>query len=155
MDNKKIEIITYQPIFAKDFYELNVAWLEKYFYVEPYDEKVLSKPKENIINSGGFIFFAKYNGKIAGTVALKNQNTFFELTKMAVSPEFQGLGIGKKLLEFCIDFAIKKNWTSITLYSHRSLKSAIHIYKIYGFKEIPLEKDVHYERADIKMIMEL
>ncbi len=155
MKNITIEIIPFEEKYATYFYDLNVAWLEKYFYVEPYDEKVLSNPVENIIDKGGFIFFAKYDNKIAGTVALKNQHSFFELTKMAVSPKFQGLGIGKKLLEFCIDFATKKGWESITLYSHRSLVNALHIYKKYGFEEIPLEKDVHYERADIKMRLKL
>ena len=56
MEIEKVEIIAYQPEFAIDFYSLNVAWLEKYFYVEPYDEKVLSNPQKHIIETGGYIF---------------------------------------------------------------------------------------------------
>jgi ribosomal protein S18 acetylase RimI-like enzyme len=155
MEIEKLEIIAYQPEFAKDFYSLNVAWLEKYFYVEPYDEKVLSNPQEYVLEPGGYIFFAKYKNEIVGVVALINQKTFFELSKMAVSPKYQGLKIGLQLMNYCIEFARNQQWKSITLYSHRTLVPAINLYKKVGFKEAELEKDVHYERANIKMLLEL
>lgn len=150
-----VEIIDFQAKYATRFYELNVEWLEKFFYVEPYDQKVLSNPKEFIIDKGGYIFFAKYNDEIVGTVALINQNSFFELSKMAVSPKYQGLKIGKKLMDYCIAFSKKKGWKSITLYSHRKLVPAINLYKKIGFIEIELEAESHYERSDIKMLLEL
>jgi ribosomal protein S18 acetylase RimI-like enzyme len=155
MDRNNLEIIAYQPVFAKDFYNLNVAWLKKYFYVEPYDKKVLNNPQKYVIDPGGFIFFAKYNNEIIGVVSFINQKTFFELSKMAVSPKYQGLKIGLKLMNFCIEFARKQQWKSITLYSHRKLVPAINLYKKIGFKEILLEENSHYERSDIKMLLEL
>ncbi|WP_159947805.1 GNAT family N-acetyltransferase [Polaribacter septentrionalilitoris] len=155
MYNSSIEIVHFKQIYSKYFYNLNIEWLEKYFYVEPYDEKVLSNPQKYVINPGGYIFFAKYNEEIIGVVSLIHQKTFFELSKMAVCPKYQGLKIGQKLLDYTINFAKKKRWKSITLYSHRTLEAAIYLYRKNGFKEIPLEKEVHYERADIKMILEL
>ena len=74
---------------------------------------------------------------------------------MAVAPKYQGLKIGQKLMHFCIEFAKSKNWKNITLYSHRKLVPAINLYRKIGFKEVELEKDVHYERANIKMLLEL
>jgi len=150
-----IEIIPFEPQYATHFYALNVAWLRKYFYVEPYDEKILSNPETYILKNGGFIFFAKSNAEIVGTVALIKQGGFFELSKMAVRPAYQGKKIGLQLMEHCIAFARKQQWKSITLYSHRSLIAAIFLYKKIGFKEIALEEDVHYERADIKMRLDL
>lgn len=150
-----VEIIDFKDEFANDFYNLNVEWLEKYFYVEPYDKKVLSQPKKYIIDNNGYIFFAKYNNEVVGTVALINQTDFYELSKMAVSPKYQGLKIGQKLMNHCIEFAKKQGWESITLYSHRSLVPAINLYKKVGFVEVELEKDSHYERSDIKMKMSL
>jgi ribosomal protein S18 acetylase RimI-like enzyme len=155
MDIQNLEIIAYQTVFAKDFYNLNVAWLEKYFYVERYDKKVLNDPQKYVIEPGGFIFFAKYHDKIVGVVALINQKTFFELSKMAVSPEYQGLKIGLSLMNFCVEFARNQQWKSITLYSHRKLTPAISLYRKIGFKEVEVEKEVHYERANIKMVLEL
>jgi ribosomal protein S18 acetylase RimI-like enzyme len=153
--NKKLDIIPFDLQYSNRFYDLNVEWLEKYFYVEPYDKKVLSNPQEYIIDNGGYIFFAKFNDVVVGTVALINQSTFFELSKMAVSPKYQGLKIGQQLMNHCIDFAKQQDWKSITLYSHRSLGPAINLYKKVGFVEVELEKDSHYERSDIKMKLDL
>ena len=151
----KVNIIAFEEQYATDVYDLNVAWLQEYFYVEPYDEKVLSNPKEFIIQNGGFIFFAKINTEIVGTVALINQGNFFELSKMAVKPNYQGKKIGLQLMQHCIKFARSKKWESITLYSNRKLVPAINLYTKIGFQEITLEKDVHYERSDIKMRLDL
>ena len=94
-----VEIINFHPDYSTIFGDLNIEWLEKYFYVEPYDKKVLTKPKEYIIDLGGFIFFAKHKHQIVGTVAsLIKQKEGFELSKMAVVPEFRGLKIGQQLM---------------------------------------------------------
>ncbi|WP_108802280.1 GNAT family N-acetyltransferase [Aquimarina sp. Aq107] len=153
MDSKgQIEIIPFDSKYSKDFADLNVAWLEKYFVVEPHDVDLLERCEETIIQNGGYIFFAKSNTIIAGTFALiKKQNGVYELGKMAVSPEFQGQQIGQKLMSFCIDFAKKQHWTKILLYSNTVLKNAIHIYKKFGFVEIDLENDSPYQRSNIKM----
>ena len=148
-----LEIIPFKPKYSQDFYNLNTEWLEKYFYVEPYDEKVLSNPEKYIIETGGYIFFIKNETKIIGTIALIRQQTYFELSKMAILPEYRGQKIGLKLIEYCINFAKQEKWKSITLYSHKKLVPAINLYKKVGFVEVPLDIDVHYERANIKMIL--
>lgn len=53
----KIKIIPFDKKYAKDFYKLNIEWLTTYFYVEPFDETVLSQPELHIIDQGGHIFF--------------------------------------------------------------------------------------------------
>ncbi len=148
-----MKIIPYKPQYANDFKQLNIEWLETYFYVEPYDLAVLSDPEHYIINKGGYIFFVKDDEHILGTVALMPtlQNNIFELTKMAVHPKSRGKGIGKQLMDNCISFAKAKEMSSLILYSNTVLENAIHIYKKYGFKEIPVEVDASYKRANIKM----
>ena len=152
---ENIEIVGYETKYASHFYDLNVAWLENYFYVEPYDQNVLSNPKKYVIDPGGYIFFAKYATEIVGVVSLINQKSFFELSKMAVTPKYQGLKIGLQLMNFCIKFAKQKQWKSITIYSHKKLLPAIQLYKKVGFKEISLEENSHYERSNIKMLLEI
>ena len=112
---------------------------------------MLSDPQGEIIDKGGMIFYAKYNDKIIGTVSLlKIDDITFELTKMAVSDGNQGLGIGRKLLEHCLNKAKENGIQKLILYSNRKLLPAIHLYESFGFSEIPVEEGV-YERADIKM----
>jgi N-acetylglutamate synthase-like GNAT family acetyltransferase len=148
----EISIIPFDKQYATHFYELNVVWLEKYFYVEDYDREVLSKPQQYIIDPGGHIFFAIQNNEILGTVALlKNEEGIYELTKMAVSPKHQDKKVGQLIMQYCIDFAKENKYKKLFLYSHTILANAIYIYRKYGFIEIDVETDSPYERSDIKM----
>ena len=151
----KITIIPFKEEFSKHFRDLNIAWLEKYFFVEDHDREVLENAKKYIINKGGYIFFALYNNKVVGTVALTNEKEGYELSKMAVLPKYQGLKIGQLLMQHCIDFAISNRWDKLLLYSNTVLENAIYIYKKYGFKEVELEPDSPYLRSNIKMVLKL
>ncbi len=151
-----MEIISYEAQYAEDFKQLNIEWLEKFFWVEPHDEEVLGNPEKYIIAPGGNIFFVRENEKIIGTVALmKIEDGIFELTKMAVIPAAQGRNIGQKLMEHTLDFARRKGWKKLIIYSNRKFENAIYIYKKFGFKEIPIEEDNPYVRGDIKMELPL
>jgi len=151
LENNKIIIIPFSPEYREAIKILNLEWLQKYFRVESKDEKILSDPQGEIIDKGGMIFYAQYNNQIVGTISLLKIDSFtFELSKMAVSDGNQGLGIGKKLIEHCLNEATNKGIRKLILYSNRKLHPAIHLYESFGFKEISLEDGI-YERADIKM----
>ncbi|MFT6845594.1 MAG: GNAT superfamily N-acetyltransferase [Flavobacteriales bacterium] len=156
MDSKDkiplVKIIAYESGFKQDFYRLNIEWLAKFFEVEPYDEQVLSKPEEYILKDGGAIYFAKLNEEIIGTVALlKRGNGVFELTKMGVTPAYQGLKIGQKLMYAAIHEASQMGATRVFLDSNRILEPAITLYHKVGFKEIPVPADSPYKRCNIRM----
>ena len=115
------------------------------------------KSKKIIIDNGGIVLFAQYNDEIVGTVALMylEDENCFELTKMAVSPDYRGNKIGQIILENCIKKAKEMGLNKVILYSNRVLENAIHIYKKNGFVEIPVECGSPYKRADIKMELKL
>lgn len=150
-------IIFFDPKYAKDFHDLNIEWLETYFYVEPFDKEVLSKPDKYIINKGGHIFFLLEKDTVLATVALMptEDPTVLELTKMAVTPRARGKKFGQRLLQYCIDFAKSKDYAALMLYSNTILEDAIHLYRKYGFEELELEEHNPYERANIKMLRKL
>jgi ribosomal protein S18 acetylase RimI-like enzyme len=154
MDNK-IEIIPFIDALAHHFTALNKAWLQKYFVVEPIDDKMLANPQEYFIDKGGFIFFAIYNNEVAGTFALlKVSDTVFELSKMAVDEKFQGKNIGNAMMEFCLLEAKRLQLLKVILYSNTLLGPAIHLYKKFGFTEIQDFKS-EYKRANIKMEIDI
>ena len=147
-----LKIIAFNPLHINRFRDLNVAWLQKYFYVEPKDTLLLENCKKSIIDQGGYIYLAEYDGQVVGCFSFIRLNeTTYELGKMAVDPEYQGLNIGQRLLEFAIAFARSKKWKKIVLYSSTKLDAAMHIYRKYGFKGVALEKDLPYVRSDVKM----
>ena len=149
-------IIPFEEKYTDDFKRLNLEWLQHYFNVEPYDEYQLSNPKQEIINKGGFIFLAKENGGIVGTVALmKETENSYELTKMSVTKSSQGKGISKLLMDACIELAKEKRLHRLFLYSNTKLTPAMQLYRNYGFVEIPLEAKSHYQRSNIKMDLKI
>ncbi len=148
-----LRIESFRPEFAQSFFDLNIEWLKTYFYVEDYDREVLSKPQQYILDRGGNLFFVVDGKEVYGTVALMPYDaTTFELTKMAVSPELRGKKIGQQLMVHCIEFA-KKEGKNLVLYSNTKLENAIHIYKKFGFVEIPVEANSPYDRSNIKMTL--
>jgi N-acetylglutamate synthase-like GNAT family acetyltransferase len=151
-----VNIIPYEDKHASAFKQLNIEWLQQYFVVEAYDEYQLSHPSEEIINKDGYIFLAKDNETIVGTVALmKETDQSFELTKMSVTKNSQGKGISKLLMDACIWSAKEKKWDRLFLYSNTILVPAMRLYRQYGFIEIPLENNSHYHRTNIKMELKL
>ena len=150
--NMDLRIIPFQSHLAADFKALNMAWLEKFFFVEPKDELLLNNCEESIIRKGGLIFFAELDNKIVGCFSfIKVEDKVYELGKMAVDHHYQGLKIGQTLLNYGIDHAKEHQWNKIVLYSSRKLNTALHIYEKYGFKEIEMENEQPYTRGDIKM----
>ncbi|MCL6218301.1 GNAT family N-acetyltransferase [Zunongwangia pacifica] len=151
-----MNIISFEPKYSSHFKNLNIEWLEKFFWVEPHDNEVLGNPEEFIILPGGQIFLVKESEEIIGCVALmKIEENIFELTKMAISPNHRGKQIGQKLMKHAIDFANKMGWKELILYSSKKLENALHIYRKFGFMEIPIEENNPYARGDIKMKLSL
>jgi GNAT superfamily N-acetyltransferase len=147
-----LNIVPFKTRYTTKFKDLNIAWLEKYFYVEPMDAILLENCEANVINKGGAIFFAQYNEEIVGCFAfLKVGDRVYELGKMAVDPNYQGLKIGQALLGFAIDHAKQHQWDRLILYSNTKLENALYIYRKFGFKQIEIEKNLPYARSDIKM----
>ncbi len=152
----KISFKKFSKIDTEKFKSLNLEWLDTYFKVEPIDELVLNNPKGEVIDKGGFIFMIQKNYNTIGTFAfIKKNEKVYEFSKMAITPDERGNGYGNIAMEFIIQFAKNKKWSKLILYSNTKLKNSIHLYKKYGFKEIPLEKNLIYSRGNIKMELSL
>lgn len=146
-----IQIVDYNLFYAQAFYDLNHEWITTYFVMEEADEKSLGDPQGYIINKGGHILMALFNGEPVGTCALiKDGENAFELAKMAVAPKMQGMKIGKMLGEAAVDRARRAGASKVFLLSNRRLTPALNLYRRLGFEEVPMEPS-NYKRADIKM----
>ena len=146
-----LQIIPYEPPHREKFRELNEAWISRYFKLEEPDRRALNDPEGYIIDKGGFIYMALYDGNVVGACALiKIDEQVVELAKMAVDDSVQGKGIGYALGKACIDKAREMGFSTIELLSNTKLSPAIHLYRKLGFVEVPLPP-TEYERANIKM----
>ena len=146
-----VEIINYSDEYADDFKQLNLGWLNKYNLAESHDLQIINDPKGTILDRGGYIYLAKERDNIVGTAGIANDgNNVFELVKMSVAPAFHGRGIGKTLLEKCLDKARELKAKKIFLYSNSQLTTAIALYKKYGFAHVDASNSP-LVTADVKM----
>lgn len=147
-----IKVVDYSPEYAKAFYDLNIAWISAAYEVEEEDRKILSDPDKYILQKGGVVIIALYNGIPVGTCALiKAEEGVYEMSKMTVVAEMRGKNAGKILGNAIIEKGRSLDADKIQLFSNRKGSAvAIQLYKKLGFIEIPLEGQA-YKRADIKM----
>src|SRR5215207_8937059 len=114
-----ITIVHYKPEHQPAFEGLNRQWIEKYFRMEDRDVFTLTQPHEAILNLGGAILMALYDGVVAGTVALRKiDEATFELTKMAVDENFRRKGIAEALGKASIEWAERERAERVILFSH-------------------------------------
>lgn len=145
-----IEIIRYNETFKDDFKKLNYEWLEKYFKVEPVDEQLLSNPETEVLEKGGEIFIALEDKKAIGTACiLKNDAISCEVGKMAVTSNSQGKGVGRLLMNKCLEECVTKGFQKVILYSNDLLVPAKNLYESMGFKQVE-NLDSYYERGGLK-----
>lgn len=103
---------------------------------------------------------AEVEGKVVGGIGIApfdERSKICELQKFYVSPEAQGLGIGKKLMETALDFAAKY-YSQCYLETHHKLEVASILYEKYGFtlltEPIPGSEHSAMDRWYIKNLVE-
>lgn len=149
---KGCEIVTYTSAYRDDFIRFNREWIERFFCIEPCDEKVFADPEGEIISKNGQIFIALEDGVAVGCCALiyHADTDEYEMAKMAVSPAAQSRGIGYKLATTLIHYAREHGARCIFLEANTKLEASVHLYEKLGFKAV--DKYIPaYERCDLFM----
>jgi ribosomal protein S18 acetylase RimI-like enzyme len=150
-----IEIVNYRPEHQPHFERMNSEWISENFDLEPVDLYVLQNPEEAIINKGGAILMALYNGEVAGTAGLRKiDEETYEFTKMTVDKNYRRKGIAETLCYASFDKARELGAKTVILYSNTVQAAAIKMYEKIGFQHLPVENTV-YKRANVKMTIDL
>ncbi len=146
-----MEIIPYQPRHAAAWKTLNEAWIAKHFAIEAKDREVLDDPVGKIIAKGGRIFIAERDGVAIGCVGLiALDDGGFEVAKMTVGEAARGTGLGKKLMQACIDAAREAGAPRLYLETNDSLGPALGLYRSMGFVDLP-PRETPYARCNVWM----
>lgn len=138
------------------FVALNREWLVQYGLLEQPDEEQLADPWTHILNPGGQLFVATDEGVLVGTCAIAPVGDgVMELVKLAVSEQARGKGLGRLLVQQCLEFARERGFRRVVLLSNSQLQSALRIYESLGFRHRPVPADSHYLTADVYMELDL
>jgi putative acetyltransferase len=131
---------------------LNRAWLVDHALLEPADEPHLTDPVGTIADEGGTIFVALLGGEVVGTAAvLPHGSGEMVLLKLTVDNRQRGHGIGRRLLEACVNEARARSSVRLVLLSNSGLRPALRLYESMGFRHRPLPDVVPYESTDVCM----
>jgi ribosomal protein S18 acetylase RimI-like enzyme len=152
---ERIRIVDYRPEHQPYWERFNRTWIEELFEMEPTDYWTLENPDKAILQPGGAILMAEYDGMPAGTVGLRKVNDdTFEFTKMAVDPNFRRRGIAERLSYASFRKAKTLGAKKIILYSNKRNAAAVLMYEKIGFRHLDVEPGV-YVRADVKMSIDI
>jgi GNAT superfamily N-acetyltransferase len=83
---------------------------------------------------------------IAGVLVLEETPDGFLLDNIAVSPDHQGRGLGRVLLNFAEAEALRRGWNEIRLYTHVLMTENISIYRRTGYLETARVTEKGFDR---------
>ena len=81
-------------------------------------------------------YFLEYNDILAGYFSFKREQRFLFISKIYIDSNFQKQGIGRKVIDFCMESAKKANLNKIQLAVNKNNSNAIKAYEKYGFTVI-------------------
>jgi putative acetyltransferase len=120
--------------------------------MEPSNEEQLADPQGYFLGHGGQIFVALHGDKVVGTCAVVPHGVKrWEIAKLAVSSEFRGQGIARRLVERSLGHAQEQGAHQVFLVSNSQLHSALRLYESFGFKHGAPPEVKEYENQDVYM----
>ena len=144
-----MRVVPYEPRFKNDFVEMNKAWIEDMFVLEDEDIAILNNI-ESLIAQGGEIFFTlDDDDQVLACCMIEPLSTGeWEIAKFASTGKVKGAGT--LCFQACIDYARRKGIDKLLIVSNTKCEAGIHIYRKFGFNEIPVDKEKFpFERANI------
>ncbi len=103
---------------------------------------------DNDLKNNAKIYVTELDGQIVGSVVLfppsiqaydwsETVQEFPEVRMLSVDPEIRGKGIGKALVEYCIEVSKEENSAQIGLHTASFMNKASSLYESMGFERIP------------------
>ncbi len=114
-------------------YTLNL-WTEKMFL-------------EEMNNPTSHCFVAKLKRgndlSVIGFICFRNLGSETELLHLCVHPKYRRQGVGKRLMQYYMDFCIQRGIRTYYLEVDPSNEPALHLYKGFSYKPLSVRKDFY------------
>ena len=99
-----------------------------------------------LIEAGAVSVFAA-DGAIAALIVLLPKTDHLLLDNIAVRPDRQGQGLGRRLIAFAESEARRLGYAELRLYTHRAMTENIALYTRLGFRETGRGREAGYDRV--------
>jgi ribosomal protein S18 acetylase RimI-like enzyme len=140
-----MEIRDARPGEMPEIGELRLAAYQRGGHLSP-DSEYVPRLRELGADGEGDVLVAEINGRLAGTVMLQypphagqvvQEADEAEIRALAVSPEGQGRGVGRALVEAAIGHAVGRGVRHLVLCTLPGMRTAHRIYERAGFHRLP------------------
>ena len=117
-----------------------VLYHEEFGWDERFEALVAGVARDFIVNLDPRrerCWIAEMDGEPVGSVFLVSNGKYeAKLRLLLIEPRARGLGLGKRLVSECIDFARAKGYRKLVLWTQSKLAAARHIYEAAGFRRV-------------------
>ena len=147
-----ISLISLIIIKIRNYIPRDIGWIinrhselynEEYGWDKSYEtlvSKILSDFIKHHNHKNERIWIAEQDGKRIGLVMIVNAGKqVAQLRLLLVVPNARNMGVGKRLINECIDFSKKNGYKKIILWTQSILTAAHHLYVKAGFKLVKRE----------------
>ncbi len=80
------------------------------------------------------IWIAEHEGKIIGSILVKSRGESAQVRYFYIEPGYRGIGLGKKLWSFAMDFVTTCGYKKAYLWTAEELREAAKLYTSTGFR---------------------
>jgi len=93
------------------------------------------------------VWVIEEGGSVDGIIVLVPKPDHLLLDNVAVAPERQGLGLGRRLLAFAEAEALRRGYREIRLYTHQTMIENQGLYAAIGYRETGRGTEAGYDRV--------
>jgi [ribosomal protein S18]-alanine N-acetyltransferase len=146
------ERVTIQKMNVQDLEE--VVSMETSSSLTPWSKNIFIKEIENYFSH----CFVIKTGEpphplVIGYICFRNVKDESELLNLCVHPQYRQLGIGKKLMEYYMDYCSRKGIKTFYLEVNSSNGSAIHLYQCFSYQSFGMRKKFYQGKLDALLMM--
>jgi ribosomal protein S18 acetylase RimI-like enzyme len=80
------------------------------------------------------LWICERSGRMAGSLVAVRRGEAVQLRYFLLEPECRGIGLGRKLMGLCLEFARERGYASAYLWTTEEQEAAIRLYESFGFK---------------------
>ena len=147
-----MEKVAIQEMNIKDLDE--VLTIENSSSLTPWSKKMFIKEMQNPLTHCYIIKMdSQTKHSVIGFICFQNIKDESELHNICVHPLYRQLGMGKKMMQFYIDFCIQIGIKAFYLEVNSSNQSAIHFYQYFSYQSFGTRKKFYQRKFDALLMM--